>query len=371
MQTLNDVISTIKPLEPLKLSLVDAYNLTLAEDIYALIDLPSFNKSAMDGYAISSLQPTYQISGSYSAGMVPPKLAVGTCCYISTGCMLPSNTYAVLKKEDVDIKGDNLISIKPIKAQQFICFKGEEVSKDTLIFKKGTKLTYAHLGLLKAQGYQEVLVYPKAKIKLIVSGDELSENPKLGQIYDSNGLSLSLFLKQFDLNCDISYLSDNKTSIDASLEDASHQYDLIITTGGASVGKKDFMDSLNQTYLIKRLNYKPGGNVFLAKRNQAYCLHLSGNPIAAFVSLVSVGLSVIEALSQLQLTKVLVCDYSETSVNKHTYIPGYYEYRKKLQVTSVKHKKGNGMISNAIDCNCLISLKPNSLNQKVEIIVWN
>jgi molybdopterin molybdotransferase len=276
--------TTVKPVEK-------AGGYLLSKNILSPINMPPFNQSAMDGYAINLHNGnSYKLIGEIQAGdNYQPVLKPGEAIRIFTGAPVPSSANAVVMQEKVKAE-KNIIYIEgAITINQNIRPLGEQVKEGELALKEGAKLTPAAIGFLTSLGISKASVYKKPSIALITTGNELVEagnNLSYGQIYESNSkmlLSALYNLKFYDIN---SYkVSDNYRETVSSLKSAITENDLVIITGGISVGDYDFvgraLKELHVQELFYKVKQKPGKPLFYGKKEDSQIFALPGNPAAA------------------------------------------------------------------------------------------
>ncbi|MCW1360344.1 molybdopterin molybdotransferase MoeA [Campylobacter jejuni] len=291
-QTLKDLESQISSFEEYELiSLEKAKGRILAKDLYARKNLPSFDNAALDGYAFNyeDLNEALKIKGTIFAGDKNTyEINKNECFKIMTGAKIPKNTDTILMIEDECIENSKLIIKKPPKKHNAYRYKGEELKKDELLLKKGTRLNARHIALLSSQGLYKIQVIRKIRVGIFSSGDELKEpwrDCDEESIYNANALPLLAMLK----TCDTSYLGIIKDDFSTTKEALKNtNFDLLITSGGASVGEADFMekalDELGFTPLFKGLKARPARPTKLYQKDKNLVLILPGNPMAAYLS---------------------------------------------------------------------------------------
>ncbi|WP_348518188.1 molybdopterin molybdotransferase MoeA [Campylobacter sp. CCS1377] len=291
-QTLKDLESQISSFEEYELiSLEKAKGRILAKDLYARKNLPSFDNAALDGYAFNyeDLNEALKIKGTIFAGDKNTyEINKNECFKIMTGAKIPKNADTILMIEDECIENSKLIIKKPPKKHNAYRYKGEELKKDELLLKKGTRLNARHIALLSSQGLYKIQVIRKIRVGIFSSGDELKEpwrDCDEESIYNANALPLLAMLK----TCDTSYLGIIKDDFSTTKEALKNtNFDLLITSGGASVGEADFMekalDELGFTPLFKGLKARPARPTKLYQKDKNLVLILPGNPMAAYLS---------------------------------------------------------------------------------------
>lgn len=379
-----------------KVKLLDALNKVSSQDIYSKINNPPFNKSAMDGYALKIDENTtknqkFKVVGTVFAGEVFNKdLNENEAVKIMTGAKIPPNLNAVIKKEDVLIEGEYIILNKNLKENENICEIGEDVKINQLIIKKHTKLNYANIGILASLGINEVLVYESPKISLVTTGDEVVDiENKLedGKIYNSNKYSIlgRLFELGYSNLEEVCHITDDFKEIGEKIKDLSKKSNLIITTGGVSVGDKDYIkEAIKQVggeILFHKVKIKPGSAVLVSKIDETLIISLSGNPNASlttFELLVKPMICKLSGEDKKFFEKeiaILNEPYNKKS-NVRRFLRGKTFIKDGVQMVSITQKKsGNGILSSTIDSNCLIDIKKGNegllKGEKVEIIkIW-
>lgn len=261
------------------------------ENIYAKHNLPCFDNSAMDGYAIKyeDKNKTLEIKNIVYAGDKEDlQIEENTCIKIMTGAKTPLNTTAVIPKEDVQVKNNEITIIKEVKENQHIKYIGEDIKKDELLIKKGENLDFSKIGLLASQGISHVKVYKKPKVIVFSSGEELRphyENLGKNEIYNSN--IPTLYSRINELNCEVTFIGQSEDTLEGlkNLISNSLDADLIITCAGISVGDKDFTNEAFKSFdfelLFKGIEIKPGKPTIFGKIDKTHILNLPGNPLAA------------------------------------------------------------------------------------------
>lgn len=370
---LNILNDNIKSLGYEKVHICNALGRTIAKDIHSTINNPPFDKSAMDGYAIKvSDNSKLKVVGCIYAGdTYSGEINEDKALKIMTGAPIPRGANAVVKKEDVVICGDHIILNKRLSQNSNICLLGEDIKIGDKLVIKNKKLDYADIGIIASSGIEYVEVYKKPRIGLINTGDELVEVgmtlPK-GKIYNSNKYTIWSRIRElgYELST-IEYKDDNIEKIANRIESLSNKLDVIITTGGVSVGDKDFMGDvikyIGGRVLFWKINMKPGSAILCSKYKDTLIISLSGNPSA---SLTTFELFVKPALNKLSgngdviLNKekaILLEGYNINSKLKR-YVRGNYICNEKGQYVGFNQKKrGNGILSTALNSNCLIEIE--------------
>jgi len=273
------------------LLLKDANGLLLAEDIISNIHMPPFRQSAMDGYALLlHNKNSYQIVGEVKAGdAVNYSLEPGQGIRIFTGARVPDNANTIVIQEKVN-RSENTITIdSEIHPNQNIRAVGEQIKKGDIALTKGTKLTPAGIGFLAGLGVTEVKVYVPPTVAIITTGNELitpGEKLKEGKIYESNSIQLETVLQQLHIKQIINYVvQDEYESTKETIQQAINNNDLVLISGGISVGDYDFvkeaLSELHTEELFYKIKQKPGKPLFFGTNNKTMIFALPGNPASS------------------------------------------------------------------------------------------
>jgi molybdopterin molybdotransferase len=267
----------------------------LAEDIRAPIDVPPHENSAMDGYALRlgdlGADRRLQISQRIAAGEPPRPLALGTAARIFTGAPLPPGADTVVMQEDCTVEGDWLQIRELPRRGSHIRPQGNDIARGSLVLPAGTRMDPRHLGLLASLGLARVAVRPLTRIALMTTGTELAAPGAPlapGQIYNSNGPLLTALLQ--GQACEVAnrgVVLDSLAATRTALSEAAKAADLVITTGGVSVGEEDHVkaavESLGSLDLW-RVRMKPGKPLAFGRLGDAHFIGLPGNPVSAYVT---------------------------------------------------------------------------------------
>ena len=286
------------------IAIEEALNRITSREIFSQDSLPHFNRSTVDGYAVNS-RDTYgasetipsimNLNGEILMGMeaVDSLSFPGDCTYVSTGAMIPNGADGIVMIEYTDLLDENTVLVKkPVAPLENIVQIGDDVFQGELIISKGKKLNSYDLGLLSGVGIKEVSVYKKPIVGVISTGDEIvshEKQPRKGEIRDVNSILLSSMAKENF--CDVinyGVVSDEFNLLKNKVENAIEQCDLILISGGTSVGKKDqtikVINSIdNSKFLVHGVAIKPGKPTIIAKVNEKIVFGLPGHPLAAAV----------------------------------------------------------------------------------------
>lgn len=277
-------------------NLKQALGRILAHDVIAPLDVPTFDNSAMDGYALHIPNGdldvnSYQITQRIAAGTVGQALAAGEAARIFTGAPIPPRANAVVMQENCSVVGDQVQLAYPVKLGANIRRAGEDVRHGQVVLSAGQRLNPAMIGLAASLGIAQLMVFAPLRVGLFSTGDELIE-PGLplpvGKIYNSN--RYTLFAQLQALGCELLDLGVIPDQFDATvnaLSEAAAQSDILITTGGVSVGEEDHVKAAVQ-YLgelnLWKIAIKPGKPFAYGRIGGADFIGLPGNPVSALVT---------------------------------------------------------------------------------------
>lgn len=293
-----------------KIKLFNAHNTILSSDIFATRALPAFNNSAMDGYAIllddwgkECVCDGKILAGDNASHII---LTQGHTYKVMTGSMLPSNTQAVIQIEMAEEQNGKVSFTKakiPAKQGLNIRYKGEEIQRHSLLLNKGKRLNHLDLSILASQGISEIESFVPLKIGIFSSGDEVIEphqKAKEYQIYNTNATSLYTLLDSRGFACSYEgILQDDKKALLKKIE-SFQTFDVIITSGGASVGDADLIKQalleLGGEFIFDGVNVKPGRHLAIATLGKTIIILLPGNPLALLLHTHTLILSILESL---------------------------------------------------------------------------
>ena len=269
--------------------LENALDHILSEDIISPISMPPFRQSAMDGYAVRlSGENTFRLIGEIQAGdSANPVLEPGDAVRIFTGAPVPDDADAVVMQEHV--KGPGVVVEVEINPGQNIREAGEQIKAGELALKAGSRITPAAVGYLASLGFSEVSVFVKPRISIIVTGNELKapgKELKRGEIYESNAQMLrAALLKDGFQRVSIFRVEDNLDSTIDSISKALSDSDIVLLSGGISVGDYDFVGEALEENEVEEVFYKirqkPGKPLYFGLTEENYVFALPGNPASA------------------------------------------------------------------------------------------
>ena len=373
-----------KPLE-------DCLGLVLSEDVYALLDMPPFSRSAQDGYALCSKDSIgatgenpvkLKVTGKIYAGdHLDVQVKPGEAVRIMTGAMIPVGADCVLRQEDTD-EGEDVVQIyKAVESGCSICFKGEEYKKGHTLLHAGTKIDAAALAVASGNGIMELPVYERVKAAVVSSGSEVVEpgTPLTpGKIYNTNTIYMKARLSQLGARVMMTRtVGDDLGVMAEALKQAADQAELVVTTGGVSVGQKDLTEeallSIGAKILFHGIAIKPGMPTLAAEKDGVLFIGLSGNPFSAAIPFEMLARMVLsEKMSDPSLklrreTLTAVTGFSKDS-RKRRFLRGKAEGKE----VWLPDQQANGQMRSMVGCNCLIEIPagsgPVKAGDKVEVL---
>ena len=271
-----------------------ALGYVLAETVYSPIAMPPFRQSAMDGYAfIHSEKQQYDVVSSSQAGDHSNiKLKNNEAIRIFTGAFVPDDADTVVMQEHV-MATDNSILITRMP-EQFanVRAKGEQINKEEVVFESNTLITPAAIGFLACLGIAEITVYKKPKVAILVTGNELVKPGKKlpkGKIYESNSVMLQAALQTIGINkTKVFKVKDNLKATKKALKEILTEFDVVLISGGISVGDYDFVKEAllenDVEELFYKINQKPGKPMFFGKKEETLVFALPGNPASSLTN---------------------------------------------------------------------------------------
>ncbi|GDY25718.1 molybdopterin molybdenumtransferase MoeA [Agarivorans sp. Toyoura001] len=380
----------LMPIEQAKRKLVDAVSLktkvedvtlenalgrVLAVDIKSPLNIPPFDNSAMDGYAIAADQlpsnKTLPLSHKVFAGDTRNlALEADHCVRIMTGAPLPPGCDAVEMQENTRVEGNSIIFEQAINKGKNVRLMGEDVKHGQVVITAQTRLNSSHIGLLATLGIDKVKVQSKLKVALLSSGDELVQpgNPlQHGQIYDSNRFAIRALLEKLPVDIiDFGVIADDKQLVAEAFISADQQADIVICSGGVSVGEADYtklvLDEIGDIGFWK-LAIKPGKPFAFGNLSDSYFIGLPGNPVSAYVTFYKLAMLVIAKATDwqyrgpLSLQAISLQDFRK-SPGRTDYQRGFASINDKgeLQVTSTG-AQGSAIFTSLTQANCFVVLE--------------
>ncbi len=382
------ILEYIAPLETEKVSLFQGLNRVTPEDHIAPWDIPPADNSAMDGYAFSHAALNgnrLRVTGFLPAGeasTVP--VSAGEAIKIMTGAPVPPGCDTVVPIEDVEEEGDWIRLTAPAKVGAHIRKRGEDIRHGNVVIPVGAMLRPQEIGMLSAMGTTALAVYRRARIAILATGDELLEpgsTPAPGKIVNSN--SYSLAAQVLDVGGDPVLLGIAADTLDATCDKirAGLNADLLVITGGVSVGDRDFVklaiEKLGGTVTFWKVNMKPGKPLAFAMLQGKPVFALPGNPVAAMVSFeLFVRPSLLKAMGHRRVFRPKVkAVLQEPAANKGKrphLVRGIVSVHDDHYRVSTTGNQSSGRLSSMIQGNGLIHLAPEALHatgDEVEVLL--
>lgn len=291
------LIAAALPLQEVeRLHLREALGHVLAEDVVSPLDVPGYDNSEMDGYALNSADTQAEgvslpVSQRIAAGHPGGRLAPGTAARIFTGAPLPEGADAVVMQEECTIEGERVRIARQVNAGESVRPRANDIAQGACVLRAGDKLLPQSIGLLASLGIADVPVLRRLRVGLLNTGDEIIEpgqSLQAGQIYNSNRYTLVATLQQIGCEVvDLGQVADTFDATRSALLQAAEQADLIITSGGVSVGEEDHIRAAVESegeLTLWRVRTKPGKPLAFGRVMQTPFIGLPGNPVSAFVT---------------------------------------------------------------------------------------
>lgn len=373
-----------------EVGLPDALGRILAKDAVAQYDQPPFPRSPLDGYALRAADTKnagpqapvcLEVVGETCAGQIySGRIKEGQALRIMTGAPIPEGADTVVKQENTDCGEETVKVYESLEPFSNYCRAGEDYEKGEVLLEKGTKLDGIALGILAGMGMETVSVLPRPCVGVISTGDELcSPGQELppGRIYDSNRYLIGGRLKElgltpaFSLHCD-----DSAQKMVQLIKEKAQTAQLIITTGGVSVGKKDILHEvirlLGARRLFWKVELKPGSPALAAVYKDTMLICLSGNPFAAAANFELLVRPVIAGLTGdpswvMQKKQARFHGAFAKKSGRRRFIRAYYEDG---GVSIPRQKHASGILSTFAGCNCLIDIEKGNEGLKEGDTVW-
>jgi molybdopterin molybdotransferase len=390
--TLQLILSHVTPLPAVAVVLEQCLNRVLRRDAKTDIDMPSFDRSAMDGYALAApaSEPSdfYTLSGMIAAGDEPHiALKPGQCTRIFTGAAIPEGTVRVLPQEDAEVSGDHVRPSKAFRAgnETFIRRRGEEARAGEILIPAGQILRPAHLGILAGIGITYPLVARKPRLMHVVSGNELIKpelRPGKGQIRDSNSTLLSSLCAENGaaVRQHIHAPDNEAKTLELISSFPNINYDVLLFSGGSGSGPFDFcravFEKLGFTLYLQGVDVRPGKPLLFATRGTQLAFGIPGNPLSHFVLFQLFIRPVLMALQKAnpadrQMHGVIAADIPEHSGARPSYSPGrWYVGASGLEIEPLPWRS-SGHLSSLSTANALLFIPANSSpHHKGETVTW-
>jgi len=363
------MLENISPLQSITKKIVDSQHFYLAEDIISPVSIPLFNQSAMDGYAFKfeDINKALRIVDGIPAGDTRSvEINKEETVRIFTGSKVPDTCNTVVMQELIEIvDGRLVIKDEGLKLGGNIRKKGNQITKGSIALEKGTKINAGAIGFLSALGLQKVNVYQYPKVTIIATGDELmkpGEALQEGQIYESNTFMLEAALVEMGIQPKVYLVKDDQQETEKVISEALSNNELLLLSGGISVGDYDFvkeaLEKNNVQEVFYKIKQKPGKPLYFGKTESCYVFAVPGNPAAAlscFYEYVSVAINILVGSQQPELQKINlpIKKTYKKKAGRANFLKGVTDYK---TVTPLEGQGSDALQSFSL-ANCLIFTK--------------
>lgn len=377
------ILTRVRPVEGVEaVPLRNALGRVLARPVTSPINVPAYRNSAMDGYALrgedipaDGTQRLKVVGSAFAGQPYQGALKRGECIRIMTGAKVPESADTVIMQEWVERDGDDAIIDDRTKPGANVRQAGEDIQADAVILDNGDEIGPAQLGLLASLGIPEVAVRRRVRVAFFSSGDEIrsiGQPLEEGQIYDSNRYTLFGMLTELGADLiDMGVIPDRADAIREAMQQAARTADLVLTSGGISVGEADFIaDTIRQLGEIHfaKVAIKPGRPLTFAHMGDACFFGLPGNPVAVMITFLQFARPAIQRLQGRREQPELRLRVRAGSALRK--LPGRTEFQRGLLsldergelVVNSWGRQGSGVLSSMSSGNCLIRLPEESSN---------
>jgi molybdopterin molybdotransferase len=385
-KALNTILVNFRPLGLEKINILEARKRVIGEDIFAPHNIPSADNSAMDGYAVRHIDTKgatqdkplqLKIIEDIPAGKVAlKKIKKGEAARIMTGAVIPEGADSVIRQEDTKKNGKTVVIYTSAEKGTNIRFAGEDVQKGELVVNKGSALRPADIGMLAALGKAFISVYQKPRVAIMSTGDELVDietDPPLGKIINSNSYSLAAqVLECGGIPIMLGISKDKKIDLQKKFKTALHA-DVIISSGGVSVGDFDFvknvMGEIGNAMHFWQVAMRPGKPLAFGAIEGVPLFGLPGNPVSAMVSFEQfVRPSLLKMQGHKKIfrqTAKAVCDQEvQKSAGFKHFIRAVVKKEKDQYIASTTGAQGSGILKSMVIANALIVMGENETRIK-------
>ena len=370
-QAILSCLTEITDVEVVKIR--DALGRVLAQDIVPQINVPAHDNSAMDGYAVrfSDLEknPLREIGTALAGKPFAGKLGAGECVRIMTGAVMPQGADTVVIQEVVKKDGDRVTIPPGQKKAQNVRYAGEDLTKGKTILAPGRLIRPAEIGLIASLGIGEVKVKRRLRVAFFATGDELAsigETLKEGEVYDSNRYTLHGMLARLGVEIiDMGVVRDDRAALERAFAAAS-KHDVIITTGGVSVGEADFIKEMMAKLgeaLFWKIAMRPGRPMAFGRIGNAFLFGLPGNPVAVAVTFHQFVRDALLRLSG-RTDDLAIPLLKVAAGEKLRKVPGRTEYQRGILYREKNEwrvrttgQQGSGVLRSMSEANCFIVLE--------------
>ena len=359
--------------------LAESVGRRLTSDIRSAFPQPPFDRSPLDGYAVvaadvASATPDtpvkLQVVDKLWAGM-PARVGVkrGQAVRLMTGCMIPSGADAVIRQEDTDLGVEIVQIFRPVASGKNICYRGEEYGTDALLLRRENRVDAASVAVAAGAGFTQLRVRRRARAVILTTGDEVRQPGTVlpaGKIYDSNTAYLSARLHQLGVETVAALTQeDDLTALSAALRRYAGEVDLILTTGGVSVGEKDLLEqavkAAGAEVIFHGIDIKPGMPTLFAVLGNARLLGLSGNPFSAVVPFELLLRPMLAEMTGdpeplLRADTAIAAQGFDKASPSRRFLRGFCKQGRVYPPAA----QSNGQMRSMIGCNCLIDVPAGS-----------
>lgn len=371
------LLNTVKPLSSIERAPQQALGQFLAQPVFAQVDLPPFRQSAVDGYALCAEPPflanqDYRLLPEIRAGQTQnTTLSAGQAQRIFTGAEVPQGCVTVARQEYVQSLSSTAIRLtQNIDINADTRDQGEEIAQGQLLAETGQKLHVGAIAALCMAGVQKVAVYAQPRVAVVITGDEIAVQAKQAQgaiIFDANGPMLQTWLQQMGISAKTYHVADDPQQLEQCFAQLKTTVDVILTTGGVSVGDYDYVRpcafAQNFQQVFWKVKQKPGKPLFFAhyqhQQQQCYLLGLPGNPAAVYVGLHVYAQSLINALQgqthALQWFEATL-QHDLKADSRERFLRMYARVTNSQMTLTALQKQQSHMLSNLLQANCLVRI---------------
>lgn len=349
----------------------------LAQDIKSTFNIPALDNSAMDGYAVRAEDAKVgaqlkQVAKVFAGHPIDQTIQAGECARIMTGAPVPTGCDAVIMQENCTAtEANNTVVINQTpKAGENIRRAGEDIATGQVVLIQGRRLTPSDIGLLASLGFAEVKIYAPLKVAMISTGDELKkpgEELKAGQFYESNGYTVQAMLQRLNVEViDFGIVPDDLDLLTEAFTKADEQADVVITSGGVSVGEADYTKTVLEklgSINFWKLAIKPGKPFAFGELKSSYFIGLPGNPVSAMVTMDQLASPMLKKLSgesyePKQRFAAKATGMLRKRPGRTDFQRGIYEVNELGEIlVSATGNQGSGILSSISAANCYIVLE--------------
>ncbi len=391
-QTLiSNTVTTISETE--QIDVTDCIDRVISEDVISPINVPAYDNSAMDGYALrvkdlSDYAFLTLVGKSFAGKPYDGELGSGECVRIMTGAQIPKGSDAVVMQENAEVKENQVSILKCSGVGEAIRSKGDDINQGQVVLAKGNKVSAIDIGVLTSLGLSKLRVFRKLKVAVFSTGDELlkaGDTLKSGCIFDTNRPMLVAMLTRLGAQVlDLGIISDSKDKIKDAFQYANTQADCVITSGGVSVGEADFtkevLDEIGEIDFWK-LAIKPGKPLAFGKLPNSFFFGLPGNPVSAAVTFDKIALPALRLMSGEQAKNDFLIP--ATTISKFKKRPGRTDYQRAFcevndngELIVSSHKtQSSGVLSSFVQSNCYVVLEQErgsvEIGESVQVSLFN